>query len=180
MTKNLESDRLILRPWIFPDDGAVFHAIYNDPEVTRFMPKIRELATSIDRFMEFFTPKLQAVRERNNGTDWWATIDKETGEAIGTVILQNLPDDGGNPTPEIEVGWHLRRESWGRGYATEAARTLLEYGFSALQLPIIYAVVDPDNFSSIKVTERLGMKSMGRTRKYHGTELSLFSIATAG
>jgi [ribosomal protein S5]-alanine N-acetyltransferase len=179
MTKLLESDRLILRPWSFPIDNRVFHAIYNDPEVTRFMPTIRELAASVEEFSAFFSPKLQAVRERYNGTDWWALVNRATGEAIGTVILQNLPDNEGNPTPDIEIGWHLSRSHWGRGYATEAAQTILEYGFQTLQLPVIYAVVHPDNDLSRRVTERLGMRAMGRTHQYHGVELSLFALEPA-
>lgn len=178
MSKVLESDRSILRPWLFPEDREAFFAIYRDREVTEFLPKIRRLATSADSLGDFFAWKLRTLRERQDGLDWWAMIDRETGEAIGSIILQNLPDNAGNLTEEIEIGWHLRRDCWGRGYVTEAARVILEYGFHALQLPIIYAVVHPDNRNSIRVTERLGMRSMGITDRYYGQELRLFAIET--
>jgi RimJ/RimL family protein N-acetyltransferase len=68
------------------------------------------------------------------------------------------------------------RDYWGQGYITEAAKVILEYGLITLQLPIIYAVVNPDNYRSIRVSERLGMQSMGLTNKYYDTEALLFSI----
>ena len=103
-------------------------------------------------------------------------IDRKNNQIIGSIILQNLPDNHGYPTPDIEIGWHLRCDYWGQGYMTEAAKVILEYGLITLQLPIIYAVVNPDNYRSIRVTERLGMQSMGLTNKYYDTEALLFSI----
>jgi len=103
-------------------------------------------------------------------------IDQKNNQIIGSIILQNLPDNYGYPTPDSEIGWHLRCDYWGQGYITEAAKVILEYGLITLQLPIIYAVVNPDNYRSIRVTERLGMQSMGLTNKYYDTEALLFSI----
>ncbi len=76
-----------------------------------------------------------------------------------------------------EVGWHLKKASWGKGYATEAAKGIINYGFNVLQLPIIYAVVKPENHASVKVTQRLGMTPMGITNRYYnGVELLLFKL----
>jgi [ribosomal protein S5]-alanine N-acetyltransferase len=87
-----------------------------------------------------------------------------------------LPDNNGDPTPEIEVGWHLKKSAWGKGYATEAGQAVLNYGFNVLKLPIIYAVVNPANTASIQVTQRLGMTPLGRTQQYYGKELELFKL----
>jgi [ribosomal protein S5]-alanine N-acetyltransferase len=157
------SDRLILRPWQLPTDKEAFFQIYQNTEVTHFLPRIRQLATDRESLNAHFLVRLQDIRQQGNGSDWWAMIDRTNEQIIGSIILQNLPDQYGYPTPEIEIGWHLRRDYWGKGYITEAAKVILEYGFLSLQLPISYAVVNPENYRSIRVTERLGMQSMGLT-----------------
>lgn len=92
--------------------------------------------------------------------------------------MKQLPDINRQPTQDYEVGWHLRKASWGKGYATEAAREIINYGFNVLQLPVIYAVVKPENHASVKVTQRLGMKTMGITNQYYnGVNLLLFKLA---
>jgi ribosomal-protein-alanine N-acetyltransferase len=60
-------------------------------------------------------------------------------------------------TPAVEVGWRLAREHWGRGYATEAARAAVEFGFNELELPEIVAMTALKNAPSRRVMERLGM-----------------------
>ncbi len=75
---------------------------------------------------------------------------------------------------DYEVGWHLRRSAWGKGYATEAGRAALNYGFTVLGLPIIYAVTHPQNYASMRVAQRLGMTHRGRTNRYYDMELDLF------
>jgi RimJ/RimL family protein N-acetyltransferase len=81
---------------------------------------------------------------------------------IGSAALKPLEDTG----PEIEVGYHLGRAHWGRGYATEAARGLLQHGFERLGLARIVAVVDPENTRSLAVVARLGMRAEGPCRCY--------------
>lgn len=110
----------------------------------------------------------------NDGSGFWAVVEKETAIVVGAILLKTLPDNHGSPTQDYEVGWHLRRISWGKGYATEAGRAMLNYGFSILQLPVIYAVVKPENYASIRVTQKLGIDSVGLTNKYYNTELLLF------
>ena len=90
-----------------------------------------------------------------------------TGVPAGTVLLKPLPDGAG----EIEIGWHLHPDSWGRGLATEAARPLLARGF-ALGIAEIWAVTDPRNQRSARVCEKLGMQLLGTTdRWYHEPSL---------
>jgi RimJ/RimL family protein N-acetyltransferase len=126
--------------------------------------------------------RLQRVTERytqlNNGSGLWAIVEKQTGEILGTVLLKQLPDNESKPTQDYEVGWHLKKAVWGKGYATEAGLGAIEYGFNILKLPVIYAVVKPENHASMRVTQRLGMVPMGRTHKYYGVELELFKLDT--
>jgi RimJ/RimL family protein N-acetyltransferase len=73
----------------------------------------------------------------------------------------------------VEVGWHLHPDSWGHGYATEAARGAIAKGF-AEGLDEIFAVVRPDNKRSLAVCRRLGLTHLGRTDRWYGQALELF------
>jgi RimJ/RimL family protein N-acetyltransferase len=95
---------------------------------------------------------------------------RATGELLRTE-LKPLPDGVG----EVEVGWHLHPDSWGRGYATEAARAVIARGFSA-GVPEVYAVVRPGNEASIAVCARLGMQPLGRFRRWYDVELETFRL----
>jgi RimJ/RimL family protein N-acetyltransferase len=119
---------------------------------------------------------LDNAAQLNNGTGAWPIVKRETGKIIGCILLKQLPDNNSNLTQDYEIGWHLKRDNWGQGYATEAAKEVLKYGFNVLNLPVIYAVVNPKNYASIKVTQRLGMTPLGRSNKYYNQEVELFQI----
>ncbi|MEH2178209.1 GNAT family N-acetyltransferase [Nostoc sp.] len=176
MTNLLETERLIVRSWIPERDAEqAFVVMYSDSEVTRFLRHASRV-TSIDLQRQRLIENSERMHQRNNGTGSWAIVEKQTTTIVGTILLLQLPDKDGLPTLDYEVGWHLRRVSWGKGYATEAGQVMLNYGFSVLNLPVIYAVVKPENHASIRVTQRLGMKPIGTTNKYYGIELLLFQL----
>ncbi len=102
----------------------------------------------------------------------WAVRVRSTGAVAGTVLLVPLPNPDPSDPP-VEVGWHFHPDSWGQGYATEAARGALDHGF-AHGLREIFAVVRPDNEPSLAVCRRLGMTPLGRTDRWYDTELELF------
>ncbi|MBW4630968.1 MAG: GNAT family N-acetyltransferase [Iphinoe sp. HA4291-MV1] len=174
MTEIFQTQRLIVREWILEVDAAQAFEIYGDSEVVRFLSGKPEENEKTQR------ESLQRLTERyaqlNNGTGSWAIVEKQTGEIVGTILLKQLPDNQGKPTQDYEVGWHLKKAAWGKGYATEAGRGAIEYGFNILKLSVIYAVVKPENHASIRVTQRLGMIPMGRTHKYYSVELELFKL----
>lgn len=171
-----ESDRLLLRTWSFPEDAKAIFEIYQNPEVTHFLPTLRVVAETEASISRFFQQKLATLHARNNGTNWWAIVEKSTHNIIGTIVLQNIPDNQRNTTSDYEIGWDLRRESWGKGYVTEAAKEVINHGFNVLNLPILYAVVHPENERSIRVTQRLGMQPMGLSNQYYGMKLLLFRL----
>jgi len=88
---------------------------------------------------------------------WWAVETFSTRDLLGWCGLQYLPETG-----EIEVGYLLGRDYWGNGFATEAARASIDYGFENLEIDNIIAVVHPGNLASIHVIEKLGMAFTGR------------------
>lgn len=171
----LETDRIRLRAWNPEAEAGQAIEIYGDPDVMRFIGHGQTVADAA-AMQERLRQRNREIAELNDGSGFWAIEDKATGELVGTVILKQLPDGEGRSTDDWEVGWHLKRSAWGKGYATEAGRALLEYGFSDLQLPVIYAVANPENRASIRVMERLGMSSQGRTQKYYGEEGVLYAM----
>ena len=103
---------------------------------------------------------------------YWAVEVKETGTVAGSVLLLTLPDA---EHEEVEIGWHLHPDSWGHGYASEAAAAVLDFGFAA-GLPEVYAVVRPGNEASLAVCRRLGMTPLGRFRRWYDVELEAFRL----
>ena len=121
-----------------------------DPEVMRYMirPLSREESDAfVDRAERHFDDK---------GFGLWAVELASSGSFIGYVGL-SVPAFEAHFTPAVEVGWRLDRPSWGRGYATEAARAAIADGFQRVGLKEIVSFTVPVNLRSIAVMERLGM-----------------------
>ncbi|NMG06908.1 GNAT family N-acetyltransferase [Brasilonema sp. UFV-L1] len=177
-----ETERLIIRTWIPEEDAEHAFQIYSDPEVTRFLITKVDSVESSYKLLQRWIAKSQ---EWNNGTGLWAIsrrLDatrialKETGEIIGTIILIQLRDEDEQLTQDYEIGWHLKRTVWGNGYATEAAKAILDYGFKTLKLSVIYSIARSENTASLKVIQRLGMTPIGRTSQYYKMELEMFKL----
>ncbi|HEY7049957.1 MAG TPA: GNAT family N-acetyltransferase [Jatrophihabitantaceae bacterium] len=144
----LTTDRLLLRHWR-ESDLDPWAAMNADREVREFFPTVltrEESAASVARF--------QADLEQR-GYGWWALEIRATGEFIGFTGLD--PVDDGLPFNGVEIGWRLARPAWGHGYASEAARAVLAYGFDVLELPEILAITAVGNVRSQAVMRRIGM-----------------------
>jgi ribosomal-protein-alanine N-acetyltransferase len=173
MTPFLQTERLIIRHWHPQSDAVAAFEIYGDPAVMHY---IREPQKSIADVQVYLEQRVERDHNCDNGTGSWPVIEQKTRQLIGAILLQQLPDNTGQLTQDFEIGWHFRRSSWGQGFATEAAQCIIDYGFQVLQLPILYAVVKPENQRSIRVTQRLNMEPLGRTNKYYGVESLLFKL----
>jgi RimJ/RimL family protein N-acetyltransferase len=145
----LVTARLRLRPWR-EGDLVPFAALNADPDVMRHFPGTLDRAAS-----DTVAARVTAHFDRHGFGPWAVEIPGVTGFA-GFVGLMNL-DFEAHFTPCVEIGWRLARPFWGQGYATEAARAALDYGFDALQLDEIVAMTVPANRPSRAVMERLGM-----------------------
>lgn len=86
--------------------------------------------------------------------------------------MQHLGHEHANPH---EIGWRLRRDRWGQGLASEAARELARFAFQDLQAPRVYAIRHPGNLASQKVMERLGMRYVG-LQSWHGDEVAVHEL----
>jgi RimJ/RimL family protein N-acetyltransferase len=92
------------------------------------------------------------------GFSWWVAIEPGTEQLVGVVSTQHLETDEAKP---IEIGWRLRPEHWGKGYATEAGQAMLRFAFDQVGVPEVYAVAHPENQASLRVMQRLGMRYAG-------------------
>ena len=150
---SLETDRLILRQWC-ESDFVGFCEMNSDPEVMRYFP-----STLTESECRDFMSKMSSLIE-HHGWGFWAVEIKACKEFIGFVGL-NSPRTQLPFSPCVEIGWRLHKKHWGFGYATEAGKKSLEYGFSSLNLNEIVAFTTETNINSRKVMDRLGMKNTG-------------------
>jgi len=161
----LQTGRLLLRPWTAaPADLARMTDLYGREEITRWVGGTPSVPP------EELVARWATVHALDERHGCWA-IERPDGIVAGTVLFKPLPNGVG----EIEVGWHLHPDSWGHGYATEAARAVIDRGFSA-GVPEVYAVVRPGNAPSLAVCRRLGMTALGRLRRWYDVELEAFRL----
>ena len=142
----LSTERLVLRP-VTTDDHAAVLAHWTQPDVRRFLFDGAalsgvEVAETIEESIGDF-----AVR----GFGVWLIELGSTADLIGTAGLRPLGSSG------LEIFYSLAPGAWGHGYATEAARAVVEYGLGPLGLPEVLAEVDEGNAASVAVVRRLGM-----------------------
>ena len=144
----LETDRLILRDYT-PDDFDALYRVISDPETMVHYPKPYD-EKGTHRWLDW---TLQNYRE--HGFGWWAVILRETGEFIGDCGITMQMIDG-QPLPEI--GYHLHKTYWGKGYGKEAAKAVRDWGFEHTKYDALYSCMTTGNTASWKTAEAIGMK----------------------
>ncbi len=165
MLPTLETARLRLYPPRLADLEARL-AMDRDPEVMRY---IRPIPTDIEGQRADIRARIlgQAGPAGHN----WHMERLERPGFLGWCGIFALEDSG-----LMEIGYRLRRAAWGQGYATEAARAVLDHGFRVLEIDPIVAVADPDNRASLGVLRKIGLRPAGRAFHY-GEELPFFRLA---
>lgn len=148
----LTSARLRLEP-VCLDHYAGLRLLNADPQVVRFIGGKPETPEDTLAMIE----RVQG-RWHRFGYSWWSFIEQASGELVGAGCIQHL---GHDPANDHEIGWRLRPDRWGRGYATEAARRMAAFAFDDLQAPRLAAICDPANIDSARVMQRLGMQYRG-------------------
>ena len=148
----IETERLLLRSWR-DDDLAALVALNADPRVMEHFPKALSFAES-----EAMLGRIRA-HWAAHGFGWWVLERREDRVFLGIVGLLH-PSFEAHFTPCVELGWRLRADVWGQGYATEAARASMHHGFQTLapRLEEIVAFTVPGNGRSRRVMNRLGMR----------------------
>ncbi len=150
----ITTERLGLRNWR-SNDLAIFAEMSQDKEVMEFFPKLLTEEDCID-----FINRMQNHFQKF-GFCYFAVDILETGEFIGFTGLLNQTYES-NFTPCVDIGWRLKRSAWGKGYATEAAKSCLNFATNKLKLKEIYSLASIPNINSISIMKKIGME-------YHST-----------
>jgi RimJ/RimL family protein N-acetyltransferase len=147
-----------------------------DPEVMRHISgraeALHETAAMVERVKQ---------RWAEFGYSWWSFIERDSGELVGAGAIQNLRHSA-TPQPDpacpLEIGWRLRRDRWGQGLASEAAKAMAGFAFDTLHAQELYAVCEPENAASAQVMKRLGMQDCG-LQTWYGKSLATYKISVA-
>jgi RimJ/RimL family protein N-acetyltransferase len=164
----LETERLTLRPFRDSDATALFE-LSQDADVMRYVgdrrvPTLQEAWRAVAGWIGHW-----ALR----GYGQWAIEERATGRFIGRAGIINPAD-----WPGPEVGYLLGRPWWGRGYATEAARAAMDWGFREIGFDDLISLIDPKNHASIAVATRLGETRRGET-EVMGHRVLVYGIGRA-
>ena len=146
---HVETPRLKLRDWV-DTDAEPYAALNADPRVMEFFPAALSRAES--------DAQMASIRAfiAGHGYGLYATEEKASGRFIGFVGL-SPPSFDAHFTPAVEIGWRLARESWGQGYASEAAPRVADHAFTTLGLDALVSFTAEWNRPSRRVMEKIGM-----------------------
>ncbi len=153
MKKNLETNRLILRPWQESDLQPMCE-INQDPKVMKYFPSLINRQQTCD-----FIKRIKSHDNKYGYAIFVVTLKPES-KMIGFVsLLHRTKEEFDTPfAPTTEIGWRLSSHHWNQGYATEAAMAVLQYGFTMLNLDEIVSFTVVANKPSRRVMEKIGMQ----------------------
>ncbi|MET0126166.1 MAG: GNAT family N-acetyltransferase [Pseudomonas caspiana] len=162
----LQTKRMILRE-LSGADVPPMAQILSDPEVMRYSVRgvLSESATA-----EFVDWSCQSYALHGLGP--WAVVEKASGELMGFCALNRENVEG---IEEVEIGYRLAPQFWGRGYATEIVRATLAYGFEHLGLGSIIAIVQPANIASVRVIQKAGFNAFVYSQ-YHRLGVRIYRL----
>lgn len=149
-TFHLKTDRIGFSKWTY-EDGALAELLWGNPEVTKFICASgvfskEDIAARLSKEID---------NDRKSGVQYWPIFELETNELIGCCGLRPYTET------MYEIGFHLRPEFWGQGYAIEAANAAIDYAFTVLKTEGLFAGHNPKNVGSKKVLGKLGFQYVG-------------------
>jgi RimJ/RimL family protein N-acetyltransferase len=153
----LQSGRLYVRRFTL-DDLDTFARLVGDPEIAQYLGGVKDrvAAESLlrSRALDYY--------DAHPGLGMWATIERASGRLVGFHVLNHIHGE-----TDIQVGYALFQDVWGRGYATEMTVRLLKYGFGDLGLEQIGAITNLKNVASQRVLEKAGLVRHGERTFTH-------------
>lgn len=148
----LETERLILR-YFTADDVDNLVELNSDPDVMRYINGGQ--ATPREEIATDYLPAFLGYYDRYAGYGFWAAVEKSTGDFLGWFHFRPAPD---HSEDEPELGYRLRKAAWGKGYAAEGSRALIEKGFTDLGVRRVFAETMVVNAASRRVMEKAGLR----------------------
>jgi [ribosomal protein S5]-alanine N-acetyltransferase len=151
----IETDRLVLRP-LTPEDEPELAAVLSDPVTMRWYPR-PYTADEVGRWIE------RQIGSYPKGSGLLGIVEKQTGRLIGDCGPRWQEVEG---RMELEIGYHVNRERWNQGFATEAARAVMDYAFQQFDVDRVISMIRPENAASRRVAEKNGL-TMDRVVFWH-------------
>lgn len=149
----VETNRLILRE-LMPSDATGMFDLDTDADVHRYLGN-KPIETMDEAWQVIAFIRNQYVQ---NGIGRWAVVEKATGDFVGWSGLKLVKELTNGHINYYDLGYRLLKKHWQKGYATESARASLDYGFTTLNLPVIYAMADVRNIASRNVLLKTGLQ----------------------
>lgn len=164
----LQTPRLHLRRFV-PADLDDLYRLDSDPVVMRYVIPPRTWAET-----EEYLQKILENYDNGSGLTRWNVEELETRAFVGVIGLFRLPDDS-----DWEIGYRFFPKFWGKGYATEALRAVIDYAFENRNLPRLVAVANPENRASYRVMEKVGMR-FEKMAFYYGADVVFYAVYPPG
>jgi len=161
----IETARLHIRRFTLADIDTLA-ALRADKEVMRYIHTVPQTRDVVQKRIETF-----GIQYVERGFAQWAVEDKASNALIGWCGFSYLDDT----PPDIEIGYGLGKLHWGKGFASEAARACLRYGFENLNFERVAAVAMPENSASRHVMEKCGLKYL-RDSFHWGVDVAYYEI----
>ncbi len=168
----LETERLLLRHFTENDADALF-LMESEPDVLRYAGRKR--LADVDAYRTKIQTRFIPYYDKPGGYGAWAIVEKASGEFVGGCSLRpGLDADHAEPMShgpdDIELGYGLRKPSWGRGYASEIVQALVRRAFTELGAVSLVASVTVDNLASVRVLEKAGLRRVGEPIRLPGED----------
>lgn len=169
----LRTERLEVRDWRVPDAEAALQ-IYGAEEVAHWLTPAVNTVADVPAMRWVLQAWHEAQPNLAKPSGRWAVERRADGEVVGGLVIRLLP-----PFEEdLEIGWQLRPDAWGHGYATEAGSALIRWAFEQ-GIDELFAVARPGNERAIAMARRVGMEWVGETTKYYDERLQVYRIRPA-
>ncbi|HEY8400779.1 MAG TPA: GNAT family N-acetyltransferase [Cytophagaceae bacterium] len=163
----LETDRLRIRQFEEKDFQDIYR-LNTDHAVMRYQVASGKLRTFEEEAMAFFS--VIAEYPKNPDLGGWVVENKENNEFLGVTSLKYVPGQD-----DLMIGFRIKENQWGKGYATELAKSLIQYAFDRIKVNRIGAITNVDNYPSIRVLEKAGLK-YEKQIKYNDWDMKYYAI----
>jgi RimJ/RimL family protein N-acetyltransferase len=169
----LKTERLTLRPWRVEDAEAAL-PVYGESNVARWLSPAMDPVADADAMRLVLQQWIGEDARLTTPAGRWAIEQTDEHRLVGGAVLLPLPPRG----EDLEMGWQLHPDVWGRGYAVEAGRAVARWAFDEGYDEIL-AVARPANTRAQATARRIGMEWVGETEKYYDLRLQVFRLRPA-
>jgi RimJ/RimL family protein N-acetyltransferase len=173
MASDLQTQRLTLRPWR-ADDAEAALRVYGEAGVARWLSPAMDSVPDVEAMRLVLQQWIAEDERLPDPAGRWAVDLRDGGGLVGGAILLPLPPGD----EDLEMGWQLRPDAWGNGYATEAGLAIARWAFDEGS-DEIFAVARPANERAQATARRIGMEWVGETEKYYDLRLQVFRLRPA-